>query len=91
MALMADVPELNKRESRVCMPMGFPADLEPPLQSVAGLERSMYGAAWHEAMELEPRRSQQYGNVPSRDTVKGVKTCTGVLLQINQDGLILEL
>ena len=54
MALMAGGPAVeNKGELSVCMPTGFPEDVEPPPQSVAGVERSRYQAAWHEATQIE--------------------------------------
>ena len=43
----------NKGELSVCMPRGFPEDVEPPPQSIAGVERPQYKAAWHEAMRIE--------------------------------------
>ena len=55
MVMMAGGPvvEDNKRELRVCMPSGFPEDVEPPPQSVADVERTKYKAAWREAMKNE--------------------------------------
>ena len=48
MAIMAGGPavEENQGESNVCMPSGFPEDVEPPPPSVADVERSQYKAAW---------------------------------------------
>ena len=52
MAMMAGGPVENKGELNVCMPSGFPADVQPLRQSAAEVERSQYKAAWHEAMKL---------------------------------------
>ena len=48
MAMMAGAPpaDENKGELSVCMPNGFPEDVEPPPQSVADIERSQYKTAW---------------------------------------------
>ena len=48
MAMMAGAPpaEENKGELSVCMPNGFPEDVEPPPQSVVDIERSQYKTAW---------------------------------------------
>ena len=43
----------NKGELSVCIPSGFPEDVEPPPQSVAYIERSQYKAAWREGMKIE--------------------------------------
>ena len=52
--LMAGRPALkNIGGLSVCMPSGFPEDVELPPQSVADVERSRYKAAWHEAMQIE--------------------------------------
>ena len=55
MAMMAGGPaaEENTGESNVCMPSGFPEDVEPPPQSMADVERSQYKAAWRKAMNTE--------------------------------------
>ena len=55
MAMMAGGPavEENKWGLSVCMPSGFPEDVEPPPQSVADVKCSQYKAAWHEAMKIE--------------------------------------
>ena len=55
MAMMAGGPaaEENKGESNVCMPRGFPEDVEPPLQSVADVKRSQCKAAWRKVMKSE--------------------------------------
>lgn len=37
----------------MCMPVGFPTDVESLPLSVAGVERSMDRAAWHKIMKLE--------------------------------------
>ena len=54
-AVMAGGPaaEEHTGESNVCMPSGFPEDVEPPPQSVADVERSQYKAAWRKAMKTE--------------------------------------
>ena len=54
-AMMAGGPaaEENTGESNVCMPSGFPEDVEPPPQSVADVERSQYRTAWRKAMKTE--------------------------------------
>ena len=43
----------NKGELSVCMPRCFPEDVEPPLQSVADVERSRYKAEWCDAIKNE--------------------------------------
>ena len=55
MATMAggSAAEENTGESNVCMPNGFPEGVEPRPQSVAGVERSQYKAAWRKAMKIE--------------------------------------
>ena len=55
MAMMAGEPavEDNKGELSVCMPNGFPEDVEPPPQSVADAERPRYKTAWRAAMKNE--------------------------------------
>ena len=55
MAMMAGGPavEESTRESNVCMPSGFPEDVEPPPQPVADTERSQYRVAWRKAMKTE--------------------------------------
>ena len=40
MAMMAGGPMENKGELNECMPSGFSADVEPPPQSAADVERS---------------------------------------------------
>ena len=41
--LIAEGPDVeNKGELSVCMPRGFPEDIEPPPQPVADVERSQY-------------------------------------------------
>ena len=42
----------NKGELSVCIPSGFPEDVEPPPQFVPGVECSQYKAARHEAMHI---------------------------------------
>ena len=55
MAMMAGglAAEESTGESNVCMPSGFPEDVEPPPQSVADVWRSQYKAAWRNAMKTE--------------------------------------
>ena len=55
MAMLVGGPavEETKPELSVCMPSGFPEDVEPPPQSVADVERSQHKAAWREAMQSE--------------------------------------
>ena len=53
MAMMAGGPVENKGELNVCMLSGFPADVEPPPQSAADVERSKNKAAWHEDMKIK--------------------------------------
>ena len=54
MPMMAAGPAAEKKgESNVCMPSGFPEDVEPLPQSVADLERSQYKAACRKAMKTE--------------------------------------
>ena len=43
--------EDNKGESNVCMPSGFPEDVEPPPQSIANVERSQCKAVWRKVMK----------------------------------------
>ena len=50
--LITGGPDKNNGESSVCMPIGFPADVEPLLQFAAGVKRSAFRGARHEAMEL---------------------------------------
>ena len=51
--MMAGGSAETKRELSVSMPSCFPADVEPPPQSIADVERSKYKAAWHEAIKIE--------------------------------------
>ena len=55
MAMIAGAPavEENKEEMSVCMPSGFPEDVEPRPQLVANVQRSKYKASWREAMKNE--------------------------------------
>ena len=51
--MMAGGPVDNKGELKVCMRSGFPADVEPPPQSAADVERSKSKAACHAAVNIE--------------------------------------
>ena len=75
MAMMAGGPavEDNQGKLRVCMPSGFPEDVEPPPQSVADVERSKYKAAWREAMKNELDGHKTTGT--SCDTAARAETC----------------
>ena len=65
--------EENEGELKAGIPSGFPANVEPPPQSVADVERSQHKAAWQEAMKIELSQNDRY--VRSRDTAAWAETC----------------
>ena len=65
--------EDNKGELCVCMPSGFPEDVEPPPQSVANVERSKYKAAWREAMKTELDGHKMTGTYEAATPPRGRK------------------
>ena len=75
MAMMAGGPavEESTRESNVCMPSGFPEDVEPPPQSVgdADAERSQYKAAWRKAMKTELSGHRTTGTYEAATSPRG--------------------
>ena len=75
MSMMAGGPAVEdyKGELRVCMPSGFPEDVEPPPQSVADVERSKYKAAWLEAMKNELNRHKTTGTNKTATPPRGRK------------------
>ena len=74
LAMMAGGTAEKTGELSVCMPSGFPADVEPPPQSVADVERSIYKAAWHEAMKIELDGHKTTGTFVRRNTAERAKT-----------------
>ena len=63
MAVMAGGPVENIGELNVCVPSGFPANVEPSPQSPVDVERSTYKVAWHEAVQIElngPKKTGTY-------------------------------
>lgn len=75
MVMLAGGPVEGKGELNVCMPSGFTADVEPPMQSVAGVERSTYKATWHEATKVELDGHKNDRHLRNRDTAERVQTC----------------
>ena len=65
--------EQNKEESNVCMPSGFPEDVEPPPQSVADVERSQCKAAWRKAMKTELDGHETTGTYEAATPPRGRK------------------
>ena len=93
MAMMAGGPaaEENKGESNVCMPSGFPEDVEPPPQSVADVERSQYKAAWRKAMKTElngHKTTGTYEAAPSPGGRKPVGAKWVFSYKTDKDGII---
>ena len=82
----------NKCASNVCMP-SFPADVEPPPQSEANVERSINKAAWHEAMNIELDRHKTSGTYETATPPLGWKS-VGVkwvfTYKTGKDGLIVK-
>ena len=62
MSMMAGGPVDNKGELHACTASDFPADVEPPPQSAADVERSKYILAWHEAMKIDLDVHKTTGN-----------------------------
>lgn len=74
MAMMTGGSVGNKRELSVCMPIGFPADVELPPQSVTDVECSSYNAAWHEAVDTLFDGHETTGTYEAAKPPKGRKS-----------------
>ena len=74
-AMMAGGPGAgeNTVESNVCMPSGFPEYVEPPPQSVADVERSLYKSAWRKAMKAELDGHETTGTYEAATPPRGRK------------------
>ena len=57
----------------MCTPSGFPEDRDPSPQSVANVERSLYRAAWREAMKTELDGHKTTGTYKSATPPRGRK------------------
>ena len=58
----------------MCMPNGFPEDVEPPPQAVADVEHSQYKAAWRKAIETELDGHKTTGAYEAATPPRGRKT-----------------
>ena len=83
----------NKGELSVCVPSGFPEDVEPPPQCVAGVERSKYKAAWQETMRIELDGHKATGTYEDATPPKGQKPVGAKWVftyKTDGDGLIMK-
>ena len=91
--MMAGGPAETKGELSVCMPSGFPADVEPPPQSVADVERSKYKTAWHDAVRIELDGNKTTGTYEAATPLQGRKSVGAKWLfsyKTDKDGLIVK-